>query len=68
MKWDKPTGVTQHTVDRRYCIVHAVESIWIAYQLGPTTGKDLGEANTDERARDLCERHERENVAPRKRA
>lgn len=68
MKWDKPNGSTQHTVDRRYCIVEAVKGTWIAYKLGPTTGKDLGPADTDERARSICERYEREYTDTRSRA
>jgi hypothetical protein len=68
MKWDKPNGATQHTVDRRYCIVEAVKGTWIAYALGPTTGDEIGPADTEERARALCERRERENSETRRRA
>lgn len=64
MKWDKPNGSTQHTVDRRYCIVQAVEGTWIAYELGPTIGNEIGMKPTDAEAREVCEDYE----ALRKRA
>jgi hypothetical protein len=57
MKWDKPSGSTQHSSDGRYAIVQANSQDWIAYQLHATTGKDLGRADSDEKARELCESH-----------
>ena len=68
MKWLPPDPPVQHTADRRYCIVHATENNWIAYELGPTTGVDLGSRPTDEGARQLCEEHEIDMAALRKRA
>lgn len=66
MKWDKPNYPTQHTTDRRYCIVQATEENWIAYRLGLTTGEELGVKSTDEEARQVCECHEREMLQRRK--
>lgn len=70
MKWAKPDGGVQWTVDKRYSIVQATETgpIWYAYDMGPTTGIELGRTNSDELARDLCEDHERYIQAQRKRA
>jgi hypothetical protein len=61
MKWDKVTPPTQHTADKRYCIVQATEQIWIAYRMGPTTGEEIGAASDEEGARRVCERHETGN-------
>ena len=58
MKWDKPNGSTQHTADKTYCIVRANERDVIAYNLGLTTGKDLGRAATEEEAREICEEYD----------
>lgn len=69
MKWDKPTGSTQHTADGRYAIMHATVETpnWIAYAL-EQYGKpaEIGVKPTDIEARQLCEDHEREMVALRK--
>lgn len=59
MKWDKPSHPTQHSSDRRYCVVQATEGNWIAYRMGPTTGEELGIKPTDIQARQLCEADER---------
>lgn len=68
MKWDKPNGGVQFTVDKRYSIVRAAETgpIWIAYAMGPTTGEQIATTNSDELAREICEDHEREMVAMRR--
>ena len=58
MKWDKPTGCTQHTSDGRYCIMAANSKDWVAYLLGYTCANDLGTRNSDEDARQLCEANE----------
>lgn len=57
MKWCNLDAPTQYSADRRYCIVRAVENVWHAYYLplGATTGEQLGVANSDEFARQLCE-------------
>lgn len=59
MKWLPPEGSTQRTSCGNYCVVEAVTDHWIAYQLGPTTGEDLGWAPTAEEAREICEDRER---------
>lgn len=68
MKWDKPTGSVQWSLDRRYSIVRAAETgpIWIAYAMASTTGEQIGTINSDELARTLCEDHEREMTALRR--
>lgn len=66
MKWLPPNLPVQYSADKRYCIVRATENNWIAYELGPTTGIDLGTRNTVERARELCEDHERDLAFIRK--
>jgi hypothetical protein len=58
VKWLPPNLPVQYSADRKYCIVRATETHWIAYELTPTTGIDLGNRATDERARRLCEEHE----------
>lgn len=57
MKWDKPDIPTQHSTDKRYCIVRAMEGIWHAYHIpkGATVAEQLGIANCEEEARQLCE-------------
>lgn len=60
MKWLNPNGATQHTADHRYAVVQATEHNWVAYELGPTTGVELGVKPTDEQARQVCEDHERQ--------
>ena len=55
MKWLAPTGSTQYSADHRYSVTEAVKGIWIAYELGPTTGTEIGRSNSDEGARLLCE-------------
>ncbi len=59
MKWDPPVGSSQHTADGKYAVVEAVTDHFVAYQLGPTTGEDLGWAATAEDAREICEDRER---------
>lgn len=63
MKWLPATPPTQHTADRRYCIVQATESgNWVAYRMHATTGEPIGVAQpTDIQARNLCEQHEASN-------
>ncbi len=68
MKWEKPAGSTQHSSDGRYAIVKANNQDWIAYQLNATTGKDLGRAESDEKARALCESHESQLIAAHRRS
>lgn len=57
MKWDKMDLPTQHSTDRRYCIVRAMENIWHAYYMpvGVHVGEQIGVANSDDMARQLCE-------------
>ena len=57
MKWDTLTVPTQYSVDRRYCIVRSMENIWHAYYLprGACVGEQIGIANSDDMARQLCE-------------
>lgn len=57
MKWDKITPPTQHSADRKYCIVQATQEHWIAYRIGSTTGEEIGKGSDDEGARQVCERH-----------
>jgi hypothetical protein len=66
MKWAKPDGGVQWSMDKRYSIVRAVETgpVWIAYRMAPTTGEQIGSTNSDELARQLCE----DDAAFRKRA
>lgn len=67
MKWEKPTGSTQHSSDGCFCIVQANSMDWIAYALTPYgTGEELGVRPTDEAARSCCEDHEREMTALRR--
>jgi hypothetical protein len=68
MKWLPPNLPVQYSADRKYCIIRATETHWIAYELGPATGIDLGNRATDDRARRLCEEHEVQLEALRKRA
>jgi hypothetical protein len=59
MKWDKPNGARQGTVDGRYVIVQATENNWIAYELTQFgTGNELGVKPTDAEARNVCEDHD----------
>ena len=55
MKWDTLTLPTQYSVDKRYCIVRAMENIWHAYYLpkGAPIRDQLGIANCEEQARQL---------------
>jgi hypothetical protein len=66
MKWLPPDGSTQHSADKRYCIVKAAETgpVWIAYRMAISTGEQIGSTNSDELARQLCE----DDAALRKRA
>lgn len=57
MKWDKITPPTQHSADRKYCIVQATQEHWIAYRIGSTTGEEIGKGSDDSGARQVCERH-----------
>ena len=59
MKWEKPNGCRQLTTDGRYAVVQATENNWIGYQLGVTTGIELGVKPTDAEAREVCEAYER---------
>lgn len=69
MKWDKSTGSMQWSTDKRYFIVQANSSTWIAYRkTSEATGDQLGEAADDEGARQVCEDYERDMVALKKRA
>lgn len=68
MKWLPPNGSTQHSADGKYAVVQAVTEHFVAYQLGPTTGDDLGWSPTAEGARDMCEDRERYLQSQRKRA
>lgn len=68
MKWLNPNGATQHTADKRYCVVQATEGNWIAYELGQTTGEELGVKPTDAEARQVCEEHEELLITMRRRA
>lgn len=68
MKWLPPNPPVQFSSDKRYCIVRATQENWIAYEMGPTAGIQLGVRVTDDRARELCEEHERDLIALRKRA
>jgi len=65
VKWNRPTGSVQQTADDRFCIVQATEHNWVAYELGPTTGVELGVKPTDEQARQVCEDHERQAMRRR---
>lgn len=57
MKWDALTPPTQRSTDRRYCIVRAMENVWHAYYIpvGVYVGEQIGVANSDDMARQLCE-------------
>lgn len=57
MKWAKPDAGVQWSMDKRYSIVRAVETgpVWIAYRMAPTTADQLGNTNSDDLARQLCE-------------
>lgn len=68
MKWLPPNGSTQHSADHKYAVVEAVTAHFVAYQLGPTTGEDLGWGPTDADAREICEDRERYLQSQRKRA
>ena len=68
MKWLTPVGSTQTTADGQYAVVEAITDHFIAYQLGPTTGEDLGWSPTQEGGREICEDHERYLQSQRKRA
>jgi hypothetical protein len=59
MKWDKPDGSVQWSAGKRYCVVQANSRDWIPYEMGPTTGRDLGTKPTAAEARELCEARER---------
>lgn len=60
MKWEKPNHPTQHSADKKYCIVQATTGNWVAYRMGTTTGEQIGLAQpTDIQARQLCEAHEK---------
>jgi hypothetical protein len=59
VKWLPSEGSKQTTADGKYAVVEAVTEHFIAYQLGPTTGEDLGWAATAEDAREICEDRER---------
>jgi len=67
VKWDKPTGSTQQTMDGRYEVMAANSLQWVAYSLSPPP-KDLGVKPTDAEARDLCEAHERSLIEQRRSA
>lgn len=68
MKWEKPNGSTQYSADRKYAVTEAITDIFVAYELGSTTGIELGMAHTAEEARSICEDHEIQMVALRRRA
>lgn len=68
MKWNKPSGSTQHSADGRYVIVQANSQDWIAYVLHGTTGKELGRSDSDEKARECCEAHEAQLIAASRRS
>jgi len=57
MKWEPITLPTQRSTDVRYCIVRAMENIWHAYYMpkGMPVGDQIGIANSDDMARQLCE-------------
>lgn len=66
MKWAKPDGSVQYTEDRKFCVVKANSMDWIAYEIGPTTGNELGVRPSEEAARTCCEDYEREMTALRR--
>lgn len=59
MKWERPQGSIQRTADGRYEVQWVNSEQWVAYELGPTTGIELGVAKSDDAGRQLCEDHER---------
>lgn len=58
MKWLPPNGSTQGTQCGKYVVVKANDRDWVAYDLAPTTGKELAVKASDELARKACEDHE----------
>lgn len=66
MKWLPAVGSTQGTACGKYVIVQANERDWVAYELAPTTGKELAVKPTDGEARQACEDFEREMTALRR--
>lgn len=60
MKWEKPTGSTQHSSDGNYCIVQANSQDWVAYRMHFTTAHDLGARKSEAEARQCCEDHARQ--------
>lgn len=71
MKWLPVDGSVQHGVGacgRRYSVVNANSQHWIAYELGATIGIELGVAGNDDKAREICEDHERYIESQRRRA
>lgn len=67
MKWLPPTGAIQHTSCGRYCVQTANSQHWVAYELSQfgTTGRKLGERNSEEAAQQLCDDHERVLITAR---
>ena len=71
MKWLPVDGSVQHGIGaagRRYSVVQANSQDFVAYELGSTTGIDLGTKPTVEEAREVCEDRERYMESMRRRA
>ena len=68
MKWLPPNGSSQHSENKRYCVVEANSKQWVAYELAPTTGQELAVKPTAAEAKQACEDHEDFLIAARKRA
>lgn len=68
MKWDKPAGATQSTVDGRYLVMQANSKDWVAYDTTLSTAtKELGTRDTDLKARAVCEAEEARLMASMRR-
>ena len=64
MKWLPPTGSTQASSCGRYVVVQANSQDWVAYDISSrTAAQDLGAAQSDADARELCESAERALLA-----
>ena len=71
MKWLPVNGSVQHGIGaggRRYSVVEANSKDFVAYELGATTGIDLGTKPSAEEAREVCEDRERYMESLRRRA
>lgn len=64
MKWDTSDVAVHRSTCGKYVVVRALPEVWHAYELGPTSGVQLGPpVDSSAVARQACEQHQARRAA-----